>query len=438
MLYRKIARLIEEHFRTQDNKILLIDGARQVGKTYIIRYVGKKTFNNYIEINMIEDLQGDHLFENVNSVEDFYLTVSMIAGNKMHNKEDTLIFIDEIQAYPHLLTLLKFLKEDGRYTYIASGSLLGVTLEKSTSIPIGSIRKVRMFPLDFEEFLYANGFSDISIISLKDRFTKLESLDINTHNRLLDLFRKYLLTGGMPDVINSYLSDKNITLIRSIQNEIHEYYSLDASKYDRENRLKIQRIYELVPSYMENKKKRVIIKDVENKKGKTFNDYIDEFDYLISSGIVLDVKAVSNPTFPLIQSATKNLIKLYLNDVGILTSILYGNNINAILNDVKSINLGSVYETVVASELIAHGHKLYYYDNRNKGEVDFLIDDYNDLSIVPLEVKSGKDYTVHSALNNFINTGSYGVKKAYVLSNERVIHSNGRIIYVPIYNIMFM
>ena len=438
MLYRKIARLIEEHFRTQDNKILLIDGARQVGKTYIIRYVGKKTFNNYIEINMIEDLQGDHLFENVNSVEDFYLTVSMIAGNKMHNKEDTLIFIDEIQAYPHLLTLLKFLKEDGRYTYIASGSLLGVTLEKSTSIPIGSIRKVRMFPLDFEEFLYANGFSDISIISLKDRFTKLESLDINTHNRLLDLFRKYLLTGGMPDVINSYLSDKNITLIRSIQNEIHEYYSLDASKYDRENRLKIQRIYELVPSNMENKKKRVIIKDVENKKGKTFNDYIDEFDYLISSGIVLDVKAVSNPTFPLIQSATKNLIKLYLNDVGILTSILYGNNINAILNDVKSINLGSVYETAVASELIAHGHKLYYYDNRNKGEVDFLIDDYNDLSIVPLEVKSGKDYTVHSALNNFINTGSYGVKKAYVLSNERVIHSNGRIIYVPIYNIMFM
>ena len=438
MLYRKIARLIEEHFRTQDNKILLIDGARQVGKTYIIRYVGKKTFNNYIEINMIEDLQGDHLFENVNSVEDFYLTVSMIAGNKMHNKEDTLIFIDEIQAYPHLLTLLKFLKEDGRYTYIASGSLLGVTLEKSTSIPIGSIRKVRMFPLDFEEFLYANGFSDISIISLKDRFTKLESLDINTHNRLLDLFRKYLLTGGMPDVINSYLSDKNITLIRSIQNEIHEYYSLDASKYDRENRLKIQRIYELAPSNMENKKKRVIIKDVENKKGKTFNDYIDEFDYLISSGIVLDVKAVSNPTFPLIQSATKNLIKLYLNDVGILTSILYGNNINAILNDMKSINLGSVYETAVASELIAHGHKLYYYDNRNKGEVDFLIDDYNDLSIVPLEVKSGKDYTVHSALNNFINTGSYGVKKAYVLSNERIIHSNGRIIYVPIYNIMFM
>ena len=438
MLYRKIARLIEEHFRTQDNKILLIDGARQVGKTYIIRYVGKKTFNNYIEINMIEDLQGDHLFENVNSVEDFYLTVSMIAGNKMHNKEDTLIFIDEIQAYPHLLTLLKFLKEDGRYTYIASGSLLGVTLEKSTSIPIGSIRKVRMFPLDFEEFLYANGFSEISIISLKDKFAKLESLDINTHNRLLDLFRKYLLTGGMPDVINSYLSDKNITLIRSIQNEIHEYYSLDASKYDRENRLKIQRIYELVPSNMENKKKRVIIKDVENKKGKTFNDYIDEFDYLISSGIVLDVKAVSNPTFPLIQSATKNLIKLYLNDVGILTSILYGNNINAILNDMKSINLGSVYETAVASELIAHGHKLYYYDNRNKGEVDFLIDDYNDLSIVPLEVKSGKDYTVHSALNNFINTGSYGVKKAYVLSNERVIHSNGRIIYVPIYNIMFM
>ena len=178
-------------------------------------------------------------------------------------------------------------------------------------------------------------------------------------------------------------------------------------------------------------------KNIENKKGKTFNDYNDEFEYLISAGIALNVQAISNPSFPLVQSSSKNLLKLYLNDVGILTSILYGNNIRAVLDDERSINLGSVYETVVASELIAHGYKLFYYDNRDKGEVDYLIDDYDSLSVVPVEVKSGKDYTVHSALSNFTKNDSYNLKKAYVLSNEREIIKKDKIIYMPVYYVMF-
>lgn len=188
---------------------------------------------------------------------------------------------------------------------------------------------------------------------------------------------------------------------------------------------------------MENKKKRVVAQSIENKKGKTFNDYCDEFEYLINSGIALNVQAISNPAFPLIESTGKNLLKLYLNDVGILTGILYGNNIRAVLDNEKSINLGSVYETVVASELIAHGHKLFYYDNRSKGEVDYLIDDYDSLSVVPIEVKSGKDYTVHSALNTFVQNEDYHIKKAFVVSNERNIIRNSKIIYIPIYYIMF-
>lgn len=437
MLYRKIETLIEAHLKSDTNKILLVDGARQVGKTYIIRHVGKKIFGNLIELNMVEDSLGDRLFAGARTVEDFYLQVSMLAGDRMKDKANTLIFIDEIQVYPHLLTLLKFLAQDNRFTYIASGSLLGVTLSQTTSIPMGSIRRVRMFPLDFEEFLFANGMNDIVIHSMRKKFERLEPLEEPMHNKMMDLFRKFLLVGGMPDAVNAYLETKNIREVRDIQKEIHDYYSADASKYDDGNKLKIRRIYDLIPSNMENKKKRVVAQSIENKKGKTFNDYSDEFDYLISAGIALNVQAISNPSFPLIESAGKNLLKLYLNDVGILTGILYGNNIRAVLDDEKSINLGSVYETAVAAELIAHGHKLFYYDNRHKGEVDYLIDDYDTLSVVPVEVKSGKGYTVHSALNTFVRNEDYRIKKAFVLSNERAVTQNGKITYIPIYYIMF-
>ena len=437
MLFRKIEKLIDEHLKSDSQKILLIDGARQIGKTYIIRHVGKKLFKNYIEINMVEDSLGDRLFENIKTIEDFYLQVSMTDGEKMGSKEDTLIFIDEIQAYPHLLTLLKFLSQDNKFTYIASGSLLGVTLSQTTSIPMGSIRKVRMFPLDFEEFLYANGMNELVISSIRKKFEKLEALEEPMHNKIMDMFRKFLLVGGLPDAVNAYINTKNIRAVRDVQSEIHDYYAADASKYDENNRLKIRRIFDLIPSNMENKKKRVVAQSIENKKGKTFGDYSDEFEYLISAGIALNVQAISNPTFPLVESSGKNLLKLYLNDVGILTGILYGNNIRAVLDDEKSINLGSVYETVVASELIAHGHKLFYYDNRNRGEVDYLIDDYDSLSAVPIEVKSGKDYTVHSALNSFVQNEDYHVKKAFVVSNERTVTQNGKIIYIPIYYVMF-
>lgn len=437
MLYRKMEALIEAHLTSDSQKILLIDGARQVGKTYLIRYVGQKLFENFIEINLVEDSLGDRLFAETRTVEDLYLQISMLAGERMKQKENTLIFLDEIQAYPHLLTLLKFLSQDGKFTFIASGSLLGVTLSQTTSIPMGSIRKVRMFPLDFEEFLYANGMSRMAVSAMRKKFEKREALDEATHNKMMDFFRKYLLVGGLPDVVNSYLSDHNIQLVREIQREIHDYYAADASKYDEEKKLKIRRIYDLIPSNMENKKKRVVAKRIEGKKGKRFGDYQDEFDYLVSAGIALNVRAISTPVFPLLESSGKNLLKLYLNDVGILTGLLYGNNIRAVLSDQTSVNLGSVYESVVASELIAHGYQLFYYDNRTKGEVDYLIDDYESLSAVPIEVKSGKDYTVHSALNTFVQNEDYHIKKAFVVSNERKVTTQGKVTYLPIYDIMF-
>ena len=440
MLYRKIQPYIENYFRSGSNKVLIIDGARQIGKTFIIRHVGQQLFSNYIELNFVDDSNGPRLFEQVRTVKDFYFQISMIAGERMGNKQNTLIFLDEIQAYPHLLTMLKFLKQDDRFTYIASGSMLGVTLKKTTSIPIGSIEIKRMYPLDYEEFLLANGFNPVAIDLMREKFIAAESLDPAAHEKVLDLFKKYLLIGGLPDAVNAFTADTNIAKVRAIHNDIRAFYADDASKYETDNnrKLKVRRVFEMIPSNMENKKKRMVYQDIEEKKGKRFSDYQDEFEYLISSGIALDVNAIAAPVFPLVQSAGKNLLKLYMNDVGLLTSVLYGNNIRAVLDDRACINLGSVYESVVAQELAAHGNKLFYYDNRSKGEVDYLIDDYGSLSVLPIEVKSGKDYTVHSALNTFVSNEDYHVKKAYVLSNERVVKVNGKITYLPIYYVMFL
>lgn len=440
MLYRKITTYIEDYLKSDTDKILILEGARQIGKSFSIREVGTRMYPNYVEINFVEDDEGEQLFKNIHRKEDFYLTLSMVAGNKLSDRNDTLVFLDEIQHYPQYLTMLKFLRQDNRYRYIASGSLLGITLQDTTSIPVGSITIKEMFQLDFEEFLVANGFGTEAIERLRQSYEHRQSLTEELHNHMLDLFRRYLLVGGMPDSVNTYLSTHNIARVREVQDAIRSLYASDASKYEKEHnkRLLIRRIYEMIPSQMENKKKRMVAKEIRGKKGDRFDEYQEEFEYLISSGISLAAHAISNPRFPLSESLRKNLLKLYLNDVGILTGLLYRNNIRPILEDERSINLGSVYESVVAQELRAHGHKLFYYDNRKQGEVDFLIDDYKKASAAPIEVKSGKDYTVHSALNNLLKNPDYSIASAAVISNERQVYQDGKITYLPVYFVMFM
>jgi len=438
MLYRKIENYIENHLQLSSNKILIVDGARQIGKSFIIRHVAQKLYENYIEINMEEDKLGNKIFAEAKTVKDFYLALSVIAGDRMKDKTDTLIFIDEIQAYDHLLTLLKFLKEDNKYTYIASGSLLGVTLANTSSIPLGSIEIKHMYPMDFEEFLLANGIGKLVLDTMRTCFDELKPLPNALHNKILDLFKKYLIVGGLPDAVKTFVEQQNVMLIRRIHDDIYNLYGIDVAKYEKtHSKLKIQRIYKMIPSNLENKKKRMIISDIEGKKGKRMADYEDEFDYLISAGVALDVKAISTPTYPLIENSGKNLLKLYLNDVGLLTGLFFKNNITAIMQDIRSINLGSVYETAVAQELKAHGFDLYYYDSKKNGEVDYLIDDANNLSVLPLEIKSGKDYYIHSALNKLLEIKEYNIKRAYVLSNEQLVIQKNGIVYMPIYNIMF-
>ncbi len=439
MLYRKISERLKEYFSSGSDRLLVIDGARQIGKSYIIREIGSAMFPNYIELNMEEDKVGERIFAEARTVDDFYLALGVVAGDRMKDKESTLVFIDEIQVYDHLLTLAKFLMKDGRFTYVASGSQLGISLKNTSSLPVGSLDIEHMYPMDFEEFLYANNVGESVVRAMRECFIEKKSLSESLHGKMLDFFKKYLIVGGLPQAVDSYVRTKNIAEFRRIQSEVHSMYGIDASKYEAEHgkRLKIRRIFDMVPSSLENRKKRVVIKDIEGKKWKRSEDYMDEFEYLISSGIVLEVKAISKPSYPLIENSGKNLMKLYLNDVGILSGIYYHNNVNAIMSDVKSINLGSVYETAVAQELRAHGYNLYYYDNKKNGEVDYLIDDSDNLSNVPLEVKSGKDYTVHSALDKFLSIEEYNVRNAYVLSNEREVFVRNAITYIPVYYVMF-
>jgi len=438
MLQRKFTSYLEDFLQNQRGKILLVNGARQIGKSYLIRYVGEKLFPHYVEINLKEDKEGEQVFADVRSTNDLYMRLSNYYSEPLGDKSDTLVFLDEIQSYPHLLTTLKFLNQEGRYRFIASGSQLGVALAQTPSVPIGSVAIEQMYPLDFEEFLWATGIGKDWIENVKAHFNREEPLEENMHNMLLKRFQYYLLVGGLPEAVNCYLEDRNMLRVRAVHRDIHELYRIDASQYDAEHKLKIRRIYDLIPSNLENRKKRVVYKQIENKTGKHFADYADEFEYLASSGVALDVLAISNPKFPLSESEQKRLVKLYLNDVGLLTHLLYGLNVNAVLQDIRSINLGTVYESVVAQELHAHKFPLHYYDNKQKGEVDFLIDDFKSLKVLPLEIKSGKDYTQHSALSKFLSDAEYHIDRAIVFSNERQVFKKEGIVYMPIYYSMFL
>lgn len=439
MLHRKFTTELSRFLREEPNKILLVNGARQIGKSYLIRFVSQQQFAHYIEINLQEDKEGAQTFANVHSVQDFYVQLGIFAGHELGNKDDTIVFLDEIQAYPHLLTLLKFLNQDGRYRYIASGSQLGIALKMTPSTPMGSVAIKQMYPLDFEEFLWAMGANTESISAIRTQFEKREMLNESLHNYVMRMFRYYLIVGGMPEAVNQFVLDQNITKVRAIQQDIIELYRVDASQYDEERKLKIRTIYDLIPSLLENKKKRVVYRDIEHNKNKRFEHYEEEFDYLTASGVAMAVHAISNPHYPLKESEQKNLLKLYINDIGLLTSMLYKMNVNAILEDTKSINLGTVYESVVAQELHAHGCPLFYYDNKKLGEVDFIIDDYWNLSVLPIEVKSCKDYYVHSALDKFISNEDYTVNDAIVLCNHREVKtSKNGVTYMPVYYAMFI
>lgn len=435
-LRRKIEKTLDDYYKNPDAKILMVEGARQIGKSYIIGKTAKAHFRYYVEISF-SNASFRNIFQNIQTIDRFYLNLTGFFDNRLHNASDTIVFLDEIQLCPGLIPLLKELKADARYRFICSGSLLG-SAKHHRFIPMGSIDEINMHPLDFEEFLWASGCGSELIDSLRDCYQRLKPIDQSIHEFFFERWKEYLLCGGLPDAVLAYCEQKNAYLMRRIQSQTIRYYKDDAGKYDDEYSPVVRRIYDLLPSYMANKVRRVVAKDIKGTPA-SMSDFSKEIVYLLDSGCVNAVQACADPKFPLQQSVRSSLLKLYYNDVGILTGILYGKNLDAVLSSPSPVNLGSVYETAVAMELSAHDHQLFYFDVKKVGEVDFLVNDYDDLSVMPIEVKSGRAVYEFRAIPKLIDPrGPYKLRKGIILSNDSKVQSEGNLIHLPVYMAMFI
>lgn len=427
MLYRVMKKKIEDFFRKEEKAALMVTGARQVGKTYCIREYAKENYEYVIEINFIESPQAVQLFENVRNSEDILLRISALTDIPME-KGKTLIFFDEVQECKEIVTAIKFLVDEGSYRYILSGSLLGVELKDIRSVPVGYMVIYEMFPMDFFEFCRANRVSEQILEKLKDCFEKRISIDPLIHEKMMDLFRLYLIVGGMPAVVQRYIDTNNLNEVLRVQQGIVQLYKKDIAKYDPEEKLYLEDIFNLIPSELNSKNKRFILKKLnENFK---FSRYENSFIWLKEAGVALPVFCVQEPEIPLLLSKSTNLFKLFLADVGLLAS-MYADGLQVkILSKEKNINFGSVYENAVAQELHAHGFELYYFNSKKQGELDFVIEYKGD--VVPIEVKSGKDYSRHRALDHVMKNELYDIKQAIVFCNEN-IQVKDQIFYCPVY-----
>lgn len=431
MISRKIEKELHRFFGSEERKALLVTGARQVGKTFIIREFGKR-FKSFAEINFYENKAARELFNGASDSGDLLLRLSAVAGAPLIPGE-TLIFFDEVQECREIVTAIKFLVEEGSYRYILSGSLLGVDLKDIRSVPVGYMDVLEMYPLDFEEFAAANGVSPAVIDALRESFENGTPVDGLIHEKMLELFRLYLIVGGMPAAVMRYLESNNLQNVIREQKSIITMYKKDIARYDPENKLYLEDIFDLIPSELNSKNKRFIMKNLnENFK---FSRYKNSFLWLRDAGVALPVFCVDEPAVPLLLSKSTNLFKLFLSDVGLL-ACMYMNGIQIkILNREKDINFGSVYENAAAQELKAHGFDLFYFNSKKQGEIDFLVE--KDGDVLPVEIKSGKDYKKHAALSNVLDNERYAVPAAYVFHSGNV-STAGKISYYPIYMIMFL
>jgi predicted AAA+ superfamily ATPase len=430
MLKRKIDNYIQDFYNNSKNA-LLITGARQIGKTFSIREFGKR-FNSFIEINFIDNPQAIDVFKGAKNSSDILLRLSAITSKPLI-KGETLIFFDEVQKCPEIVTAIKFLVEEGSYRYILSGSLLGVELKDLRSEPVGYMGVKDMFPLDFEEFISCVGINENIIESLRNSWNNLLPVDEFIHSKMMELFRLYLIVGGMPAVVNKYLETNNLQDVIKIQQDIIRLYKRDIAQYDPNNKLYIEDIFNLIPPELNSKNKRFILKKLnENAK---FDRYQNSFLWLKNAGVALPIYNIEEPKVPLLLSRSRNLFKLFQNDIGLLAS-QYSEGIQLrIIQGDKNINFGSIYENAVTQELVAHNIDAYYYNNKKRGEIDFVIE--LEGKALPIEVKSGKDYETHHALSNIMDCEEYELQKAIVFNNEN-LHTKNKIIYSPIYMIMFL
>lgn len=430
-MWRKIEARLQRFYEQEEKRALLITGARQVGKTYSIREFGK-SFRSFVEINFLENVSAKELFVNVTDSKDILLRLSLLTSEPLIPGE-TLIFLDEVQECKELVTAVKFLVEEGSYRYILSGSLLGVDLKDIRSVPVGYMDIFEMYPLDFEEFAVACRVSKSVLASLQESFEHRHPVDTMVHEKMMELFRLYLIVGGMPAAVARYLETNNLQTVIWEQQSIIATYKKDIAKYDPDEKLYLEDIFDLIPSELNSKNKRFILKDLnENFK---LSRYRNSFLWLRDAGVALPTFCVEEPTVPLLLSKSTNLFKLFLADVGLLASMYMDGIQLKILRGEKEINFGAVYENVVAQELKAHGFDLYYFNSKKQGELDFVIELNGE--VLPIEIKSGKTYGRHAALDKVLASEHYGIREGYVFHSGN-IRVDGKVVYFPIYLLTFL
>ena len=431
MINRKIFNTL--HNKLQNSKkAILVTGARQVGKTFIIRQLGATHYKHFIEINMLQEPELATMFSRTKSADDILIALSTHYGKRMVAGQ-TLFFFDEVQECPDIVTKIKFLVDQSDFKYVLSGSLLGVELNDLRSEPVGYLDTVDMYPLDFEEFVTALGVGNDVLAALRNAFEQHEPVNDHVHQQMMKYVRLYLLTGGMPAAVQKYLDTHNLRLVADEQLAILRLYKKDISKYDTGNKLYLNEIFELIPPELNAKNKRFILKNLnENVK---FSRFENSFLWMKNAGVAIPTYNIEEPKLPLLLARSRNLFKLFQNDVGLLAA-QYATSVQLrILEGDDKINFGSIYENFVAQELTAHGFNAYYYNSKKNGEVDFVIE-HND-QVLPIEVKSGKDYARHRALDRLMASPEYDLPQAFVLCNDNV-STTGRIACLPVYMTMFL
>ena len=431
MLGRKIDKVIEEHF-SSSSKALFLTGARQVGKTFAVRKFARNQGLDLVEMNFYLQPETKGIFDGARDVKDLLLRISAYAQAPLR-KGRTLIFFDEIQECSDAVTWVKALVDEGSYKYALSGSLLGVQLKDVRSVPVGYMSEYQMYPLDFEEFVSAVGITSEVIASVRDSWERRTPVDGYLHEKMMQLFHLYLIVGGMPAAVQAYVDSNDLQVVLRQQRDILNTYRKDIARYDPEKRLYIDEIFDLIPSELNARNKRFILKRLNEYM--TFSRHENDFIWLKDADMALPTFNVTEPKAPLKLNEQRNLFKLFQNDVGLLASQYAGGIQLKILQGEVNINYGAIYENAVAQELHAHGWGLYYFNSKQQGELDFVLE--RDAEIIPVEVKSGKDFERHNALSSVLATANYDIREALVLCNEN-LRVKGNVTYAPIYMTMFL
>lgn len=426
-MYRRDSVTIGEWIR-DSKKALLVTGARQTGKTWLIRDEIEKSGYMKFEINFIDQPDMVAYLNAEMSAEEFLVKLKMIMPESCRPKE-TIVFFDEIQKCPEIVTKIKFLVDEGSFRYVMSGSLLGVELRGIASVPVGYLTVLRMYPMDFEEFMIANSVSQTTLDMLKEKYACLEPVDDFIHQRLLAMFFVYLIVGGMPDAVRTYVETKDIREVDKVQHDIIGLYKEDFSQYEQEDRkLRLKAIYDLIPTELNKQNKKFVFTMLDREL--KFDRYENSFLWLKDAGVALPVYNVEEPVIPLLISKSSNVFRLFSSDIGLLTSAYPAATKIELIQKNAEVNNGAHFENAVAQQLTANGFDVYFCKKKNIGELDFVIE--MDGRVVPIEVKSGKDYKRHNALDHFMEVPNYHMEKAYVLSTGNV-EVDGKICYLPIY-----